>query len=167
MQQITNTDYSDRNWIRSGGGVSQEERAAQPSDFTSDRGYAYAEAFANDGGSGAFDIAYPNWQAFADCFIMRRSVVTISCRQRCRTFTLLARNIEEFCMTGYTTLKNFVVADMVGGDSVPDGKWLNTGMSFDDERQGGYTSVTASYVQYRDWTLVKLKEDKLPNPAKA
>ena len=57
---MTPADFSDSRFIRTGGGVSFEERGAQPSDFTAALGYPYAKQYAD--APSIFSVYYPNWQ---------------------------------------------------------------------------------------------------------
>ena len=152
---MASTSFSKSNWQRTGGGVSQEERPAQPSDFP-----AYAKEWAQS--QDVFNKTYLNWQAYADCFVMRRSVLTVSAKQLVHSNTFLANQIEDFTDTGYTSLPNYLVAGINGADTVPNGKWLNQSMSWEDQGNGN-TMVSATYTQQRPWALVQVVS-KLPNP---
>ena len=92
----TTTDYSPSNFIRTGGSVSFEERAVQPSDFT---GSNYAAEYAAD--PELFQFNYPNWQDYADCFTMRRAVVSISGRQRCVSVQFKADDLKTYMDPGF------------------------------------------------------------------
>ena len=161
--KITNTRFSELNYKRSSGGVSFEERAPQPSDFTYERGYSYADDFAESGDTGAFELEYPNWQAFADCFVMRRAVITISGKQQCTSDQFLAGEIENYTYPDFVPVKNFAAAGVRSADTIPEGDYLNTEMEF-TEAGNGYVIINVSYVQYREWKLVKVITDT-PNPA--
>ena len=52
-------DFTPSGFIRTGGGITFEERSAQPSDFTGARGYPYAKIYAEN--KEVFDVYYPDW----------------------------------------------------------------------------------------------------------
>lgn len=160
MGKIINTNFSERNYKRVGGGVSFEERPAQPSDFTKARGYDYAKAHADS--PSTFDHEYPNWQAFADCFIMRRAIVSISGTQQCNSDEFMASEIEDYTNPDFINVKDFA-APGYRSHTIPNGKYLNTGMNFRDHGDS-YTHVDVTYIQYREWKLVRLVSGKLPDP---
>lgn len=145
---IGSTNYHASNFIRTGGSVAFEERAAQPSDFPD-----YAAEYAKD--PEVFLFAYPNWQEYADCYIMRRSVVTISGRQRCATTTFRANDLKAYTETGFTRVKNFAIPGS-NSSAIPSGKYLLTSFAFADTGEQ-YTDLTVTYQQYGKWDLVKLR----------
>lgn len=155
--------FNHRLWTRIGGGISFEERAAQPSDFTATRGLGnYAKEYAD--APTVFSVVYPNWQEFADCFIMRRAVVTINGFQECDTNSLQHGDIDRFSKPGFLSMPQFELPN-VKGAVVPSGKYQCTSFVFNDNRTG-YSNVNVSYVQYRDWELIPLIQHNksLPNP---
>ena len=114
-----NGNFSESGFMRESGAITFQERAAEPGDFTALRGYSYAVEFQTQGMS--FYRSYPAWQSFADCFIMRRAVINISGKQRCRTASFNASDLKKYQEAGFQGLKNFRIP---GSDrsSVPDGK---------------------------------------------
>jgi|GEM_PF-7055069 len=152
-------NFTEKGFIREGGSISFQERAVQPSDFTQERGYEYAQRyFANQS---AFFSLYPNWQNYADCFMMRRAVIHIQGKQRCATNSFHASDLKLYQDPGFQRLKNFRIPGTDSG-SIPKGKYQLVSLSFQD---GGdqITTVQLHYVQYGKWELVKLV-DELPNP---
>ncbi len=149
-------------WTRAGGGVSFDERAVQPSDFTKSRGYAYAEEYAK--GPTQFGFDYPNWQGFADHFVMRRAIIAINAKQKCDSNTLLASQIDNYTECGFVSLPSLALPN-VRGSVVPGGKYQCTGFSFSDDGDG-YSSVTVNYQQYGEWELIQLTQSnkKIPDP---
>jgi hypothetical protein len=156
------SNFSSSGFIRAGGAVSFEDRAAQPSDFNSDNGMSYAQEYAES--PTTFNETYPNWQAYADCFVMRRPIVTITGTQTCKTSSFLASEMKKYIQTGETTVKDFIVPEVISGDTMPSGKYHNVGMTFADNKNG-YSEISISYMQYGEWDLVKI-EDDLPDPTK-
>ncbi len=156
------SNFSRAGFIRAGGAVSFEDRAAQPSDFNSGNGMSYAKEYAES--PTKFNEKYPNWQAFADCFVMRRPIITITGTQTSDTASFLASEMKEYIQTGETTVKDFIVPDVITGKTMPSGKYHNVGMTFSDNKNG-YSEVSVSYMQYAEWELVKI-EDDLPDPTK-
>ncbi len=155
------SDFKNSSVVRGGGAVSFEERLPQPSDFNYSAGYSFSEEYAK--GSDVFQKKNPNWQAFADCFIMRRAVIHITGIQTCNTCSFRSNDIDDYTDADFTSVKNFKVPGFSTIDSIPSGKYMNVGMSFAD-KGNGYTEVTINYVQYREWELVKLISDP-PSPA--
>lgn len=155
-----NGNFSESGFIRESGAITFQERGAEPSDFTRARGYAYSTEFQNQPMS--FYRNYPAWQSFADCFVMRRSVINISGKQRCRTASFHASDLKKFRDPGFQNLKNFRIP---GSDrsSVPDGKYQLTGLSFQDEGNQ-ITIVRVHYQQFGEWRLIQLT-DTLPHPS--
>ncbi len=160
---MTPADFSDSKFIRTGGSVGFEERGAQPSDFTEELGYPYAKQFAETQGTSLFSVYYPNWQPFADCFIMRRSILQINGQQKCVTETFRANDLEKYKKPGFQNVKNFRIP---GADrsSIPGGKYQLTNLSFADEGNG-MTNITISYQQYGEWELIQLIGSP-PSPGK-
>lgn len=156
------TEFQRREWIRSGGGVSFEERAAQPSDFTAKRGYSYAAEYA--AAADEFSNYYPDWQAFADHFVMRRAVIAISGKQTCDSDTLKASEIEFYTDVGFVLLPHIKLPSTLG-NIVPGGKYQCTGFNFSDKGDG-YSEVSISWQQYGEWQLIRLTQDGgiLPSP---
>lgn len=156
---MTPADFSDSRFIRTGGGVSFEERGAQPSDFTAALGYPYAKQYAD--APSIFSVYYPNWQAFADCFVMRRSIITINGSQTCITETFRASDLEKYKKPGFQSVKRFRIP---GSDrsSIPGGKYQLTNLSFNDDGTG-MTSISVSYQQAGEWQLIRLV-DSPPSP---
>lgn len=152
-------NFSDRDWIRTGGGISFEERGAQPSDFTEKRGYPYAKTYAES--QDLFPTYYPDWQVFADCFIVRRAVISISGKQECTTASFKASDIMKYTDTGFQKVRDM---KLPGSDrsSIPGGKYQLTNLNFADG-QNGISHVTVSYQQYGEWQLIQIQE-KLPSP---
>ena len=157
-----NGNFSESGFIRESGAITFQERAAEPGDFTADRGYTYAAEFQNQ--ATLFYRNYPGWQSFADCFVMRRAVINISGKQRCRTASFNASDLKKFRATGFQSLKKFRIP---GSDrsSMPDGKYQLTGLSFQDEGNQ-ITLVRVQYQQFGAWELVRLA-DRLPRPSGA
>ena len=147
----TTTDYSPSNFIRTGGSVSFEERAVQPSDFT---GSNYAAEYAAD--PELFQFNYPNWQDYADCFTMRRAVVSISGRQRCVSVQFKADDLKTYMDPGFVKVKNFAIPG-TRKSTIPSGKYLLTSFNFSDSGEG-YTDLNVTYQQYGPWELVELRE---------
>ena len=145
-------NFSTTGFIRSGGGVTFEERAAQPSDFTAARGYPYAKIYAEN--KEVFDGYYPDWQAFADCFVMRRAVIAITGTETCNTGSFGSGELGGYTDPGFQSVKNFKVPGSDRG-SIPSGKYQLTSLSFSDAGNG-MTIVTVSYQQYGEWKLIKL-----------
>lgn len=154
-------NFSDQGFIRTGGGVSYEERGAQPSDFTERRGYKYAGIYAEN--PDLFSTYYPDWQTFADCFTVRRAIISVSGKQECLTSSFKASDLMQYTGTGFQKVKNM---KLPGSDrsSIPGGKYQLTGFSFSDG-QNGITVVNISYQQYGEWELIQIQE-KLPSPGK-
>jgi len=152
-------DFTPSGFIRTGGGVTFEERSAQPSDFTAARGYSYAKTYAEQ--KDVFDVYYPDWQAFADCFVMRRAVIAVSGQQTCNTSSFHASDLKDYTDPGFQNIKNFRIP---GSDrsSIPGGKYQLTNLSFSDAGNS-MTTVTVSYQQYGEWKLIKLTA-KTPSP---
>ena len=158
---ITSADFSDSKFIRTGGGVSFEERGAQPSDFTEKLGYQYAKQFADS--PSLFSTFYPDWQKFADCFVIRRPIMQINAKQRCPTETFRANDLEKYKKPGFQNVKNFRIP---GSDrsSIPGGKYQLTNLAFSDDGNG-FTEITISYQQYGEWELIQLIGSP-PSPGK-
>jgi hypothetical protein len=156
------SDFKDASFNRAGGSISFGERAPQPSDFNGSRGYKYAEEYAASPTD--FNVKYPNWQAFADSFSIRRAVINMTGTQTCNTCSFRSNDIEDYLDAGFVTVRDFKVPGFSTVDSMPDGKYMNVGMSFTDNRNG-YTEVTINYMQYGDWELIQLIND-LPDPTK-
>lgn len=155
MSNITSTNFSSGRFIRTGGGIRFEERAAQPSDFTGDRNLGgYAAEFAAS--PAEFAKKYPEWQNMADGYVMRRAIITITGRQTCRTSTFKANDLERFVEPGFVRIGNFAVP---GSDasSIPKGKYQLTDFSFADQGNG-YTEVTVPYQQKQKWELVDVSK---------
>ena len=154
-----NGNFSESGFIRESGAITFQERGAQPSDFTAARGYSYASEYQEQ--ANLFYRHYPAWQSFADCFVMRRAVINISGKQRCRTASFHASDLKKFRDPGFQNLKNFRIP---GSDrsSVPDGKFQLTGLSFQDEGNQ-VTVIRVHYQQFGEWKLVKLME-RPPQP---
>ena len=146
----TTTDYSPSNFIRTGGSVSFEERAVQPSDFTD----TYAKEYAKD--PELFRFHYPQWQDYADCFTMRRAVVSISGRQRCVSVQFKADDLKTYMDPGFVKVKNFAIPG-TRKSTIPSGKYLLTSFSFSDSGEG-YTDLNVTYQQYGPWELIQLRD---------
>lgn len=155
-------DFDSDNFIRTGGGVSFEERVLQPSDFTSDRGYVYAGEYAND--KQLFEATYPKWQAFADCFVMRRPVTRISGTQKCSTDSFRANDLAGYTDPDFVRIKNFKIKGSTRS-TIPNGKYQLVSFNFSDDQQG-FTTVTVEYQQYGEWELIKLVSSP-PSPGTA
>lgn len=153
--------FSEKGFIRTGGSISFQERGAQPSDFTSKRGYTYANTYAES--QTKFSSLYPNWQHFADCFIMRRSVIQITGKQHCHTASFNANDLKEYKNPSFVRVKNFKIPDS-DRSSIPNGKYQLVNLSFSDEGNS-FSTVTLQYQQYGEWELVKLI-DNPPLPTK-
>lgn len=151
--------FKEGGFIRESGAITFQERAAEPGDFTAERGYPYAVEFQNQ--TTVFYRNYPAWQSFADCFVMRRAVIDISGKQRCRTASFNASDLKKFRDPGFQNLKNFRIP---GSDrsSVPDGKYQLTSLSFQDEGNQ-ITLVRVHYQQFGKWELIRLV-DRPPRP---
>lgn len=154
------SDFKDSNFNRGGGSVSFEERLPQPSDFNYSADFEFSDEYAKS--PGTFQKNYPNWQAFADCFIMRRAVIHITGTQTCNTCSFRSNDIDDYTEADFTSVKDFKVPGFSTIDSIPSGKYMNVGMSFVD-KGNGYSEVTINYVQYREWQLVQLISET-PNP---
>ena len=152
-------NFSEKGFIREGGSISFQERAVQPVDFTQERGYGYARRYYFNRNS--FFSIYPNWQNFADCFMMRRAVIHIRGSQRCATSSFRASDLKLYQDPGFQRLKNFRIPGSDSG-SIPNGKYQLIGMSFRDSGNQ-ITTVQLEYVQFGRWELVKLTDD-LPEP---
>ncbi|MDD3886956.1 MAG: hypothetical protein PHI35_08785, partial [Victivallaceae bacterium] len=74
----------------------------------------------------------------------------------------LAREIENYTDPDFVSVKNFATAGVRSSDTIPKGRYFNTEMQFTDVGNG-YTNITVSYVQYREWKLIKII-DKVPSP---
>ena len=155
-----NGDFRESGFIRESGAITFQERTAEPGDFTAERGYSYAAEFQNQ--TTVFYRNYPAWQSFADCFVMRRAVIDICGKQRCRTASFNASDLKKFRDPGFQDLKNFRIP---GSDrsSVPDGKYQLMGLSFQDEGNQ-ITLVRVHYQQFGKWELIRLA-DRLPLPS--
>ena len=147
-------------FIRSGGAISFQERGAQPSDFTSRRGYSYARAYAKS--QTDFADRYPNWQPFADCFVMRRAVIQISGKQQCNTASFNANELGKYKDPSFVEVNNFKIPGINLG-SIPRGKYQLVNLSFSDEGNS-FSTVSVQYQQYAEWELVRIVENP-PNPA--
>lgn len=154
-----NGNFSENGFIRESGAITFQERGAEPGDFTAARGYRYAADFQNN--ASYFYRNYPAWQSFADCFVMRRAVINISGKQRCRTASFNASDLKKFRDPGFQSLKNFRIP---GSDrsSVPDGRYQLMSLSFQDEGNQ-VTMVRVHYQQFGEWELIQLT-DHLPLP---
>ncbi len=176
------TEFSATRFIRTGGGISFEERAATADDLDWER----ARAAAADG-SGIIDdypgadvyeggvhwstnvnttvllfridgmlVKIPKMTYFdhaLDAYISRRTVITITGRQRVETKTLQASQLAGFKPPGIVTPRNFVLP---GGEpsAIPEGKYLLQDFSFRD-LGNGYTDVEVSYRAVETWELVR------------
>lgn len=158
--------FSASEFQRAGGGVTFEQEAVQPSDFTttefgSSGGKTYAQIYAED--EEGFNDSFPAWEKFADYFIKRRPLYRITGKQTCETASFLASDMATYIETGKVTVANFKIPGGFQGGSIPSGKWLNDGMDFSD-RGTGYTDVSAKFVQYLEWKLLKIQDGTPPNP---
>ena len=153
------SDFSASGFIRQSGGISFEERGAQPSDFTQQRGFRYARIYAEN--PDLFSDYYPEWQSFADCFIMRRAIITISGKQECHTRSFSASDLKSYADPGFQNVKKMKIP---GSDrsSIPGGKYQLTDLQVTDVGNS-MTQVTISYQQYCEWELIQLTE-KTPSP---
>lgn len=145
------TSYSSK-FIRSGGNVTFQERSVQPSDFTLERGYTYAQDWAYY--EERFIQKYPFWQIFADSFVLRRSIVLISGYQKCYTRNFDASELEGHLEPGFVELKAFAVPGLDRG-SIPKGKYQLKDLAFKDHGDG-FTTVNVTYFQAGEWKLVEL-----------
>ena len=154
-----NGNFSESGFIRESGAITFQERAAEPGDFTADRGYTYAAEFQNQ--ATLFYRNYPGWQSFADCFVMRRAVIAVSGQQTCNTSSFKASDLKDYTNPGFQNVKNFRIP---GSDrsSIPGGKYQLTNLSFSDAGNS-MTTVSVSYQQYGEWQLIKLTA-KTPSP---
>jgi len=152
---IQTTEFKTNNFVRTGGSISFEERPAQPSDFTD---YPYAKEYAES--PSTFLLTYPDWQKFADAFVMRRAVITINGKQRCTTDSFKASELGTYKNPGFVKVKKFAVP---GSDqaSIPSGKYLLTSFNFSDAGEQ-YTDLSVSYLQYDEWTLIQLADADRP-----
>ncbi len=158
------TSFNSLEFRRTGGGVSFEERTVQPSDFSGKRKFGnYAKLYAESQEN--FKKAYPNWQEFADCFTMRRAIISINGSQDCDTDTLNPSNIEQFTNTGFVTVRGFVQPNR-SSSTIPRGKYQCTNFTFTDQGNG-YSTVNVTYQQYGEWELINLTQSErgLPDPA--
>lgn len=147
-------------FIRTEGSISFQERPAQPSDFTEERNFGnYAEIWADSGN--VFFNFFPDWQVFADCFIMRRAVLTITGTRKCLTENFGADELENHLSPGFVSVKNLAVPGTDCG-SIPGGKYQLKDMNFRDLGDT-FTLVKASYIQYAPWQLIQI-EEVLPDP---
>ena len=157
---VNNINYGNK-FIRTGGSVSFQERPAQPADFTLERGFgSYAELWAGSGS--AFFNFYPNWQSFADCFIMRRAIITITGTRKCLTSSFGADELESHLDPGFVSVKSFAVPGFDRG-SIPKGEYQLRSMDFRDQGDT-FCIINVSYIQYAPWELIRL-EEILPDPA--
>ncbi|MCF6174812.1 MAG: hypothetical protein L3J71_03490 [Victivallaceae bacterium] len=157
-------DFKYTGFIRAGGGNTFEERPAQPSDFDKLPGTgddSYAKKFADS--PSTFNLAYPNWQKFADYYIMRRAILTVAGTQTCNGKTFKASQMDRYTKTGKVTPNNMRIPGNYQNDDIPDGKWLNTGMSYTDKGDGR-TTVTINYTQKKAWDLIKIQDGEAPSP---
>lgn len=156
---MSSLSFKTAGFIRSGGGVTFEERCVQPSDFTRGR-YStdYATEYAES--PSTFMLNYPNWQEFADCFIMRRAIINISGSQCCDTSSFNASDIKNYTDPGFVTVRNFKIPKTT--NSMPSGKYQLTNLSFTDNGDST-TNVSLSYQQHREWKLIKLQNSP-PSP---
>ena len=120
-------NFTEKGFIREGGSISFQERTVQPTDFTPERGFYYAQRFSTN--SITFYSLYPNWQNFADCFMMRRAVIHIHGSQRCATASFHASELELYQNAGFQRLKNFRIPGSDRG-SIPYGKYQLVSLSF-------------------------------------
>lgn len=156
---MADKEFDSDNFIRTGGGVSFEERAPQPSDFTAARGYTYAYDFMYR--PTEFSKGYTQWQAFADCFVMRRPVTRIGGTQTCSTESSRANDLAGYTDPDFVRVKNFKIKGS-SRSTIPNGKYQMVNFNFSDDRTG-FTVVTVEYQQYGEWELVKLVSNP-PSP---
>ena len=97
---------------------------------------------------------YPNWQLFADTFVLRRSIINITGYQKCYTGNFDASELESHLDPGFVDLKSFAVPGLDRG-SIPKGKYQLKELSFKDLGDG-FTIVTVHYIQKGEWELVEL-----------
>ena len=159
---VSSITYSDK-FIRTGGSVSFQERPAQPADFTMERGFGNYAALWADSGNTFFNF-YPDWQSFADCFVMRRAVITITGTRKCLTASFGADELETHISPGFVSVRNFAVPGFDRG-SIPKGEYQLRNMDFRDLGDT-FTIINVSYIQYAAWELIQL-EEVLPDPAGA
>jgi len=157
--------FNKSNFQRAGGGVTFEQEAVQPSDFTttefgSSGGKTYAQIYAED--EEGFNDEFPAWEKFADYFIKKRAVQRVSGKQACTTNSFTAGIMNDYTSTEKVSVVNMRIPGGLGGE-VPSGKWLNDGMDYSD-RGNGYTDVTVKFVQYLEWQLLKIQDGTPPNP---
>lgn len=153
-------NFTKAKFDRKGGGIGFEEREPQPMDFTEDLGFGYAAAYAANGPE-AFLVQYPDFKKdFAEKYMMRRAILTISGTQRCSTETFRADDIADFMETGYQDLRSFAIPGSDAGGT-PDGEFLLRSFNWSDNGNG-YTDVDVTYEQKGPWKLVKVNEDTTP-----
>ena len=102
-------------------------------------------------------VGQPTFQEiYLDPYIMRRFVVDVSGHQDCDTISVLNSVLNDYLdLDGQNPPPDFLIAGGTGG-TVPSGKYLLT--KFDVRDRGDYFSVVSvSYVQYGDWTKIKIK----------
>lgn len=163
--------FSQANFIRRTMSVTWERTGIQPSDFTtteylSPSGKTYAQEYAAD--PTGFLSSFPDWNDFADYFIKKRAVVVITGSQEVSTKRTGGAIMDIFCTADAIDLQPFRICggvqDIVSSIPYADGYWYNNGAEVTD-LQNGYTRITATYIQYREWTIVKHKDGTPPNPA--
>jgi len=164
-----NSPFNVNNFIRQSGSVSFETEAVMPADFSDTTwgtygGKTYAQCFSVRTEL-EFARDFPNWEAFADYFVKRRPVYRITGAQTCDTDSFRASDITACSATGKVTVANMAIPGGFQGNSIPDGKWQNDGMSWND-RKDCFTDVTISYVQYLEWKIEKVQEGTPPSPTK-
>ena len=175
------TEYSAAQFIRASGGISFEERAPQPSDFTKRRNFDYAKEYAES--PTEFAKKYPDWQTIADDYVMRRSIITITGKQTCLTSAFQAQELAGFTEPGFVRISDFAIPEVeekkpatshtIGGRSarasvyipfppssfpntaIPNGKYQLVSFNFND-RGDGYTELSATYKQTGEWKLLNI-----------
>ena len=93
-------------------------------------------------------------QVYLDPYIMRRYVVDIFGHQDCDTISVLNAVLNDYLDLDEQTPPDFLVAGGTGG-TVPSGKYLLTKFDVND-RGDSFSVVSVSYVQYGDWTKIKI-----------
>ena len=71
--------------------------------------------------------------------------------------------MDRYAKTGKVTPNNMRIPGDYQNDEIPDGKWLNTGMTYSDKGDSRST-VTINYTQKKKWEIIKIQDGDAPSP---
>lgn len=139
------TPFSATGWVRKSIKVSFAERAT-----VSEFDHALMEAVVADWNT----LTQAQRDAAVKLYSCRQCVIEVSAKQECQTASFRNSDISTYLDPDTATTPVITIPDGLGG-AIPSGKYVLQEISCEDTGQGGKSVVTATWIQRREWVLVK------------